>query len=476
MSDIPSKDELLKLVEPHGQEHVLRFWDVLDDAGRKQLAAQLREIDWESFDGWVKDYVLTAAPQGIPTDLKPAPYYPLAPRNAAEAELYEGAIRRGKTLLAEGRVAGFTVAGGQGTRLGYDGPKGTFPISPIRKKTLFQIFAENIARTQEKYGKTIPWYVMTSPVNDGPTREFFAQNNYFGLRKDAVRFFIQGTMPAVGLDGKLLLENKSSLALSPNGHGGCLLAMRQSGALEDMKRRKIDHISYWQVDNPLVQMFDPLFIGLHDLTNSDMSSRGLVKTGPLEKLGNYALTGGKLTIIEYSDMPDALAHQKGPDGRLAYRVGSPAIHVIRRDFVERLTADGRLKLPLHRAVKKVPCVDEAGEPAKIHHPNAVKLEMFIFDALPLANKPLILEGAREEQFGPVKNPTGVDSVESSQLLQQNRAAAWLEAAGVALPRKADGSLDCKIELSPRKYLDREDVAAAAGTLAPPPAGGETAYE
>ncbi len=476
MATIPTKDELLKRVAPHGQEHTLRFWDELDDAGRAQLAAQLLEIDWESFDGWVKEYVLNAAPQGIPSDLKPAPYYPLSPRNAAEAELYEGAVRRGKMLLAEGRVAGFTVAGGQGTRLGFDGPKGTFPISPVKNKTLFQLFAESIARAQEKYGKTIPWYIMTSPVNDAATRAFFEQNKGFGLRKDAVRFFMQGTMPAIGLDGKLLLEGKSSLALSPNGHGGCLLAMRQSGALEEMARRKIEHVSYWQIDNPLVQMFDPLFIGLHDLTNSDMSSRGLIKTGPLEKLGNYALTGGRLTIIEYSDMPDALAHQKGSDGRLAYRAGSPAIHVIRRDFIERLTEGNRLKLPLHRAVKKVACVDEAGEPAKIHHPNAVKLEMFIFDALPLANKPLILEGAREEQFGPVKNPSGVDSVESSQLLQQNRAAAWLEAAGVRIPRKADGSLDCKLELSPRKYLDREDVAAAAGTLAEAAPGAEAVYE
>ena len=476
MAHIPAKEELLKLVAPHGQEHTLRFWDELNDAQQAQLATQLQEIDWQSFDGWVKEYVLNQAPQGIPTDLKPASSYPLAPRNAAEAELYEGASRRGKQLLAEGKVAGFTVAGGQGTRLGYDGPKGTFPISPVKNKTLFQLFAENIARAQEKYGKTIPWYVMTSPINDAATREFFEKNQGFGLRRDAVRFFMQGTLPAIGLDGKLLLAEKDSLALSPNGHGGCLLAMRQSGALEEMQRRKIEHISYWQIDNPLVQMFDPLFLGLHDLTNSDMSSRGLVKTGPQEKLGNYALAGGKLTIIEYSDMPDNLANQKGPDGRLAYRVGSPAIHVIRRDFVERLTAGGRLNLPLHRAIKKVSCVDETGAPAKIHHPNAVKLEMFIFDALPLANKPLILEADREEQFGPVKNPAGVDSVESSQFLQQKRAAAWLEAAGVKIPRKADASLDGKIELSPRKYLDREDVLAAGGTLPSPEPGSETIYE
>lgn len=476
MATIPSKDELLAVLKPHGQEHVVQFWDELDDAGREQLAQQLREIDWESFDGWVKDYVLEPKPATLPAGLKPAPSYPAAPRNPPEAALYDGAVRRGQALLRAGRVAGFTVAGGQGTRLGYDGPKGTFPVSPIQNKTLFQIFAENIWRAQEKYGCTIPWYVMTSPINDGPTREFFKANAYFGLNPAKVKFFTQGTMPAIGLDGKLLMQSKDSLALSPNGHGGSLLALRQSGALKDMADARIEHISYWQIDNPLVQMFDPLFLGLHDLTDSDMSSRGLVKTGPLEKLGNYCLVDGKVTIIEYSDMPEELAKSKTQDGRLRFRVGSPAIHVIRRDFVERLTEGGRLQLPFHRAVKKVPCVDAAGNAVEVKEPNAVKLEMFIFDALPLANKPLILEGDRDEQFAPVKNPSGVDSAESSRKMQQERAARWLEAAGVAVPKNADGTLACTLELSPKRFLDRADVVDAKNSLTPPAAGAAAYFE
>ena len=477
MTTAMTKEVLLAGMAKHGQEHVLQFWEQLTAAARAQLTEQLLAIDWESFDSWVAAYV--TAPEAaakLPAALLPAPYYPRLPRNAAEATLYDGAWRHGQNLLAGGRVAGFTVAGGQGTRLGYEGPKGTFAISPIRQKTLFQLFAETLLRGQEKYQTVIPWYLMTSPANDQATREFFAANAFFGLKRENVKFFCQGTLPAIGLDGKLIMAAPDSLALSPNGHGGSLLALRQSGALDDMRKRRIDHISYWQVDNPLVQMLDPLFLGLHDLTGSDMSSRALAKTGPMEKLGNFCLIDGKLTIIEYSDMPEELATSKDPGGRLRFRVGSPAIHVLRRDFVERLTENNRLKLPLHRAVKKVPGIDAAGQPIKVHHPNAVKLEMFIFDALPLARKPLILEAEREEQFAPVKNPTGVDSVESSQRLQQERAARWLDAAGVTVPRNPDGTLHCRVELAPRRYLDRDDVAAAAPQLTPPPAGAEAVFE
>jgi UDP-N-acetylglucosamine/UDP-N-acetylgalactosamine diphosphorylase len=472
MAHAPAKEALLARVAAHGQEHTLRFWDSLDEAGRARLAAQLNDLDWQSFDDWVREYVQKATVPPFPAALQPAPYYPLSPRNAAEAVLYDAAARRGETLLREGRVAGFTVAGGQGTRLGYDGPKGTFPISPIRRKSLFQLFAESVVRARERYGAAIPWYIMTSPANDDATRAFFAEHDFFGLPRGDVLFLVQGMLPAIGLDGKLLLAASDSLALSPNGHGGCLLALRQGGALDDMRRRRIEHLSYWQVDNPLVQMFDPFFLGLHDLTGSEMSSRGLLKTGPQEKLGNYGRDGQRLLIIEYSDMPDALANAREADGRLRFRMGSPAIHLLTRAFVERLTMDGRLCLPLHRAVKKVAFVDESGQPGKSHHPNAVKLEMFIFDALPLARRAIVVEADRTEHFGPVKNPAGVDSVESSQRLQQERAARWLEAAGVSVPRRPDGTLDVRLELSPRRFLDRADVVAAAGTLPAPVAGGE----
>jgi UDP-N-acetylglucosamine/UDP-N-acetylgalactosamine diphosphorylase len=199
-----------------------------------------------------------------------------------------------------------------------------------------------------------------------------------------------------------------------------------------------------------------------------------MKTGPFEKLGNFVTIDGRLTIIEYSDMPAALAESTEATGQLRFRAGSPAIHVLRRDFVERLTGGG-LNLPLHRAVKKVPYLDARGAVVEPAEANAVKLETFIFDALPLARNPLILEAVREEQFGPVKNATGVDSVESCRALLLNRSCRWLEAAGVRVPRRPDGTPDCVVELSARRFLDLDDVIAAAPGLTPPAAGEERLY-
>ncbi|MCK5845109.1 MAG: UTP--glucose-1-phosphate uridylyltransferase, partial [Victivallales bacterium] len=348
--------------------------------------------------------------------------------------------------------------GGQGSRLGFDGPKGTYPVTPLKNKTLFQYFAESLARAEEKFGASIPWYIMTSEVNDSNTRTFFEENNYFGLHSGDVSFFMQGTMPAVSMDGKLLLGSKNSLALAPDGHGGTLLALRKSGALNDMTERGIEHISYFQVDNPLVSVVSPLFIGLHALERSDMSSRALIKTGPGEKLGNFCMVDGKLTIIEYSDMPAELAEKRDPDGRLTFRAGSPAIHVISRYFVEQLTENGDLRLPWHRAEKKVSYVDLAtGDSIVPDVPNAVKLETFIFDAIPMAGKTMILGAKRKDEFAPVKNKSGVDSAESCRRMLIDRDGRWLAAGGAELPVGADGGLDCVIELSPLTFLDEDDV-------------------
>ncbi len=460
----------------YGQEHVFRFWDELDAKQREQLLTQLEALDWKQLNDWVGAYVLTEPEIVLPQGLRPAEYYPLAPETADRKKLYEHARSRGEELLREGRVAAFTVAGGQGTRLGFDGPKGAYPTSPIKGKTLFQLFAEGIARAGEKYDAVIPWYVMTSPLNDQATRDFFEDNDYFELAPENLTFFSQGVLPAVDSSGKLLLADIDSLALSPNGHGGSLLALKQSGVLDEMAERGIDHISYWQVDNPLVHMFDPLFLGLHHITESQMSSRALIKTGPGEKLGNFCEVNGHVEIIEYSDMPDDLAEARADDGRLEFRAGSPAIHVLDRAFVESLTNDGRLSLPVHRALKKVPYVNESGEPVQPVEANAVKFEMFIFDALPKAMNPLILEAERGEQFGPVKNKTGVDSAESCRTLLIARAASWLKHAGIEIPETASGEPDCVIELSPRRYLDCADVVENATNLTPPQRGAKEYYE
>lgn len=453
-----------RFLAENGQGHLLRFLPELDAADGERLAAQLTAIDWTEIIRLIREHVLAKPTVAIAANLRPAGYFPLVPMDDAQRDLYRRAEARGVELIREGRVAALTVAGGQGTRLGYDGPKGTFPITPVRRKPPFQYFAEALLRAGEKYGAAIPWCIMTSPGNDADTRAFFAANGHFGMAPDKIHFFVQGTMPAIGLDGRLLLESPSSLALSPDGHGGTLLALRKSGVLDAMLADGIRYFSYFQVDNLLVSVVSPLFLGLHDLEGAEMSCRMLPKTGPFEKLGNFCRSGERLEIIEYSDLPAELAERREPDGRLTFLAGSPAIHVISLDFIARLTAAGRLRLPWHRADKKVPCIDADGNPVKPETPNAVKLETFIFDALPLARKAVILEARREDEFGPFKNPTGVDSVESCRAMLIDRDVRRLEAAGIRVPRRADGAPDCAVELSPRRFLDPADVAAAAAEL------------
>ena len=445
MPDIAS---LRKTLDKHGQSHLSRFNDELTGPQRAVLLEQIRAIDFEQLDDWISRYV-KKRPLVRPTgDIKPAPVVPVKPADAAAQAERQDAIKRGNELIRAGKVAAFVVAGGQGTRLGYEGPKGCLEATPVTRKPLFRIFAEQIQAASERAGVPIPWYVMTSLGNDVATRAFFRQNRNFGLRQEDVFFLVQGTTPAIGFDGKLLLSEKGSLALSPDGHGGCLAAMRNSGVLAEMARRGIELISYFQVDNPLVRCIDPLFLGLHDLRGAEMSAKALPKRDPMERLGNFCLIDGRITVIEYSDMPEDLARATTQDGHLRFSSGSIAIHVLSRSFVERLTAGRGAALPFHRADKVVPYVDGSGDLVRPERPNAVRLEMFVFDALPLARQTAILQTERNEEFSPIKNATGEDSLSSSLHDQVRRAAAWLEQAGVAVPRDADGQVAAAIEISP----------------------------
>lgn len=452
-------NDLENIIKSHHQQHVMKFRSGLSQESRRRLDAQLEALPWDELDDLIERYVVNRPVTHIPGDLAPAPYFPLKPADREMAAYYERARAEAEKLLRAGKVSLLTVAGGQGTRLGYDGPKGTYPITPVKNKTLFQYFAEKIHRFGRKYGVEFTWYIMTSELNNRQTVEFFKDNDFFGLDADRVVFFIQGTMPAFDRRGKLLLAAKDSLALSPDGHGGTLLALKRNGCLDRMKREGVEYISYFQVDNPLVSIINPLFLGLHALENSQMSAIMLAKTGPFEKLGNFCTSGGKLHIIEYSDLPDELAESRNPDGSLRFIAGSPAIHVISRDFVEQLTAGGHLNLPWHRADKKVPYIDDRGELVTPAEPNAVKLESFIFDALPLASRTMLLEADREEEFAPTKNKTGVDSVESCMAMQIERDARRLERAGVKVRRNADGAAEPPIELSPKLIADDDDAAA-----------------
>jgi UDP-N-acetylglucosamine/UDP-N-acetylgalactosamine diphosphorylase len=442
MSITSLREQLQKI----NQSGVLRFFDKLPVAGQGKLAAQLEALDLPAMAELIRTQVKTKAAVALPQKIEPVKAYPREP-GAEHRQLYNDAELRGRELLKQGKVAAFLVAGGQGTRLGYDGPKGEYPVTPIKRKPLFQVFAEQLLAHGRDAGKPIAWYLMTSDINDGPTRDFFKKNQYFGCQAKDVFFFPQGMMPAFSLDGEMLLAEQDSLALSPDGHGGSLRALSKSGALADMKSRGIEHLSYFQVDNPLVHCIDPLFLGLHDLTGSEMSSKTIPKASALEKVGNFVFADGVVQVIEYSDLPESLALETNADGSLRFNAGSIAIHALRVSFVERLNEGGRLTLPWHRAEKKVPYVDANGALVKPDKPNAVKLEQFVFDAIPLAKNAIVYTTDRAEEFSPVKNAEGVDSPATCRRDQIRRAARWLQGAQVEVPTK-NGEPDTTLEISP----------------------------
>jgi len=446
-------ENIKKKLHEHNQSHLLTFWDQLHGPQREELLAQIQRLDFASIEQWIRDIIKNQDPHPIRTDFSPPSSYNPYPESPEQHRKYTRAIELGKEWISAGKVAAFVVAGGQGTRLGFDGPKGDFPIGPVSNRTLFHIFADTIAAVSQKYHIACPWYVMTSPLNHHQTMDVFELNDYYGLGADNVFIFQQGTLPNFDFDGKILLADKARIACSPDGHGGSLKALHRSGALEDMAQRGVELISYFQVDNPLINIFDPLFIGLHALDGAEMSSKALHKNGPKEKVGNFCLIDGKVTVIEYSDLPDELAEKRNPDGSLAFHLGSIAIHMIHRTFVEKLNVKD-FALPLHKAVKKIAQIDEQGHPIES---DGIKLESFVFDALPLASESIILETLRHEEFAPTKNATGEDSAKTSKQMIVARAADWLESAGVTIPRQPDGSPDCLLEIAPGFALDRESL-------------------
>jgi UDP-N-acetylglucosamine/UDP-N-acetylgalactosamine diphosphorylase len=438
--------QLKQKLDAIGQGHVLRFFDSLGSESQLLLMSQLAALDLDAIAELAETYVRHKPPAPLPKVIEPVAALPRLP-DGPRKKLYADAAARGRELLEAGKVGAFLVAGGQGTRLGYDGPKGEFPVTPIRNKSLFQVFAEQLLGKSRRAGRPIAWYIMTSDINDAATRAFFKRNQFFGYDPADVFFFQQGMMPAFSMDGRLLLAARDSLALSPDGHGGSLRALAASGALADMNRRGIEHLSYFQVDNPLVYCIDPLFLGLHDLTGSEMSSKTVVKAGPTEKVGNFVVGDGAVQVIEYSDLPAAMAAQQNADGSPRFNFGSIAIHALRVAFVQRLNEGGRLHLAWHRAEKKVPYIDDAGNPVNPTVPNAVKLEQFVFDAIPLAQNAMVYTTDRAEEFSPVKNAQGVDSPDTCRRDQIRRAARWLEGAGTYVASR-HGEPDVTLEISP----------------------------
>lgn len=450
--------------ENAGQGHVFAHWDQLDEAARQSLAEQAAFIDLEEVQRLV-DTLVKGSGEGAQSlaGLEPAPYI-VRPEHGGEKAQWEKAREEGEKVLRAGQVAAFTVAGGQGTRLGYDGPKGTFPVTPVRGLTLFELFAKKIRAAEKRFETTIPWFIMTSPANHGQTVAFFKKKGFCGLSKENVYFFSQGTMPAVDADGKILLEAPDRIALSPDGHGGSLRALVRSGATAAMQERGIEVLSYFQVDNPLVCAIDPAFIGFHRMMDSEMSSKMIPKAYAGEKVGHFCVQDGKTIVVEYSDLPQAMQEETDGHGNLRFLAGSIAIHILSRAFVEKIGKgdDPAMRLPFHKAHKKVPALQPDGTTLKPAEPNGYKFEMFVFDAIPFARNPLVVETLREEEFSPVKNAEGKDSPQSAREDQLRAYARWAIHSGVmvGMADVESGLPAYPFEISPLFAEDEQTFASS----------------
>jgi len=454
---------LVERLARHNQESLLRWWDDLGPAERNELVAEIQALDLDQLDALIQQMVTADAPAPAdPSQVEPIEVFRL-PKTDGERVARRHIAEVGANALTAGEVGVVIVAGGSGTRLGFEGPKGTYPIGAVSGASLFQIHAEKIVAMGRRHGKPLPLYIMTSPENHETTKRFFADHDNFGL--EHVRFFVQGQLPAVDRDtGRILLAGKGHLALSPDGHGGTLAALAAPApgggpsCLDELRERGIRTLFYFQVDNPLVQIADPAFLGLHREANAEISFKVIEKYAPDERVGVVVRVGGVPQVIEYSDLPTELAERREPDGSLELWAGSIAVHILEREFIERLVASGG-QLPFHRAIKKVSYVDESGRLVQPPAPNAVKFERFIFDALPHAQRWTLVETDRTVEFEPLKNATGPDSPDTVRQRMSDLFAGWLESAGVSVPRRNDGSVPFGIEISPRFALDAEELKA-----------------
>lgn len=442
-----------------GQGHLWNLWDDLDQAQRQQLLEEIQSVDLDVFAEQLRklDSPQQAAADG-PADRAQRATGPgnlvRIPATDGESQRHARAAKQGEQMLRDGRVGAILVAGGQGSRLGFPHPKGMFPVGPISQHTLFQILCEQLLARSRKAGVEIPYFIMTSHVTHAETVAFFDQHDYFGLNRDNVFFFQQGNMPAVDAQTRQILRSgPSGIQLSPDGHGGLLAALAKADLFQIMQDRGIDTLYYHQVDNPTARVCDPAFLGFHAEYESQMSTKVVAKTSPTERMGAVVDVDGQTQIIEYSDLPEELADKRDSEGNPIFWAGSTAIHVFDREFLQQLTANAE-SLPFHVARKNVPYVDDSGEshdPSDPQHPNALKFERFIFDALPFAEKTLVVEAAREEEFSPVKNATGNDSPETSRSAMLALHAMWLKQAGFEVE---DGA---RIEISPLAALGSDDL-------------------
>ena len=411
----------------HGQQHLLEGVDALDEASRDIYLARLAAIDWEELAHPCDPVAIESVGASRVID------------DTERAERADALATAGEAAMQAGKVAVLMVAGGQGTRLGFSGPKGCYEIGAHSGKSIYQLQAEKVLSLSRRLGKEVPFLIMTSPMTDEESRDFFAVHSNFGLSDDQVRFFSQGTVPSLDQDGKGLLKAPGHLLENPDGHGGCFTALVASGQLARLKDEGVTQLIYIQVDNILAPVDDAVLVGLAETEQTDIITKVLEKAHPDEKVGHLVKIGDRDRIVEYTEVTPEQTRMTNDAGELIYRWGSPAMHCWSIAFLSGL-AETNFKPPLHRSAKPL----KAYVGGDIVEVKGWKSERFIFDLIPEAPTSMGLVLNRLAEFAPVKNAEGTDSAISARQLASDEYVRWLEAAGVDVSL-GDGQL---VEISP----------------------------
>jgi len=435
----------------HGQAHVLRFWDQLDPAGRQRLERQLAGIDLAAL-GAVRD-ALQRPPSSAGRRLAPPPVIRRAELEADPARRRR-ASEHGAEMLAAGRVAALVVAGGQASRLGWPGPKGAFPIGPVTGRTLLGLQAQRIRGLRRRYGARLPWLVMTSDATHAGLRHLFETEDWFGLEPDEVTLFRQASVPSVDFEGKLLLERPDRVFENPDGHGGALPALAACGGLDGLEARGVRTLFTYQVDNPLVRIAEPLYLGLHAAAGAEASCKVVAKRAPEEKVGHVVSVDGHIEIVEYTEIDAAWRDARGPDGGLLLWAGGISIHLFELPLAARVAREPERWLPWHASPKAIPTLDTAGRPVKPDAPNGVKLERFLFDGLRAADAVSVVETGRDE-YSPVKNAQGGEAPATARRDLVGLYRTWLAEAGIPVPDPVAG-----IEIDHGRFDGADDFRAS----------------
>ena len=393
-------------LKKHGQEHLLRYYDELSSEEQRELLRQIGEIDWDMLKSLTED----GAPRGEVSPIEGLTLAQIAARKGQYEEV-------GKRTVKAGKVAAVLLAGGQGTRLGSSAPKGMYDIGVTRPLYIFEQLIENLKSTCAACDAEVPLLIMTNEKNDAETRAFFREHAYFGYPERLIRFFVQAMAPSVGFDGKILMESKGRLALSPNGNGGWYSSLIRAGLLEDGFLKSVEWFNVFAVDNVLQRIADPVFVGATVSSGKNCGAKAVRKTCPEERVGAMCLQDGLPSVIEYYELSPEMAALRGADGELAYGFGVTLNYLFRADKLREIAAE---KIPVHVVKKKIGCLNEAGVFVQPETENGYKFEELILDTVRLMGSCLPYEVVREKEFAPIKNRYGVDSVDTARkLLEEN---------------------------------------------------------